>query len=105
MLGAGRGEGLRSQQPQHETANRGSFRVQRGQWLRGVSMGETFFWSEMRSIEGTGGAQQPLTVLEMMGGEKSNGGHRPKGRNWICPGYGRCPRWERRGKSQLTDCT
>ena len=30
-LGAGRGEGLRSQQLQHKIASRGNFRVQRGQ--------------------------------------------------------------------------
>ena len=80
-LEAGRGEGLRSQQPQHETANRGNFRVQRGQWLRVESMGETFFfWREMRSREGTGGAQQPLTVVGIGEGKKSERVSSAKGR-------------------------
>ena len=81
VLGAGRGEGLRSQQPQHEIASRGSFRVQRGQLLRDASRGETFFfWREMRSKEGTGGAQQPLTVVGIGEGEENERGSSAKGR-------------------------
>ena len=67
---AGRGKGLQIQQPQHKIASRGSFWVQREQWLRVVSMGETFCWRDIRQRDFTGGAQQPLTVLGVGEGEK-----------------------------------
>ena len=79
MLGAGRGEGLRSQQPQHEIADRGNFLAQREQWLWVANKGETLFWRDMRSKDFTGGAQQPLTVSGIMEGEKIERGLLAKG--------------------------
>ena len=70
VLGAGRGEGLQSQQLQHEIEDRGNFQAQRGQWLRGASIGETLCWRDMRQMDFTGGAQQPLTVSGMREGGK-----------------------------------
>ena len=67
---AGRGKGLRIQQPQHEIADQGSFLAQWGQWLWVASMGEIFCCKEIRQRDFTGGAQQPLTVSGMMEGEK-----------------------------------
>ena len=71
VLGAGRGEGLQSQQLQHEIEDRGNFQAQQGQWLRGASTGETLCWRDMRQMDFTGGTQQLLIVVGMGEREKS----------------------------------
>ena len=89
VLVVGQGIGLQIQQPQHEIASQGSFWVQWGQWLQDRCKGMTYCL-EMRQMDFTGGAQQPLTVVGIREGEKVNEGHQPEWGNRIHPGYRWC---------------
>ena len=51
--------------------------MQWGQWLQVFHMGETFCL-DIRQIDFTGGAQQPLSVVGMGERNKVNEGHQPE---------------------------